>query len=94
MDDAGELLQLIDRKRFEDVHGLVDAQQIAMAWIAEHATGVGVGWVSALWYGESNEERRRAMLAALVEIADGEQQDVVAAGPLEALVVDDESRLA
>jgi hypothetical protein len=90
-----ELLELVEQGRFEDLHGSVTIVQIAAAWLAEGSAGGGeYGWASAVWYDEPDEPRRRSLLAALIEQADDGQLSLVAAGPLESFVSDDESGLA
>jgi hypothetical protein len=62
-----ELLELVEQRRFDDLHDVVTVEQVAEAWLADRWADVGkLGWAAVLWYDEPDESRRRALLATQI----------------------------
>ena len=91
MVDDQELLKLVEGDRFLELHRIVSLEHIADTWLAWSAAAADDGWWAAMvWYDEPDEAQRLAML---FERATDAELGSVAAGPLETVASDDESRL-
>ena len=100
--DPRVLSHLVRSDDIDSLLALVTIEDIAAAWLrsrrsADDSDGSGPDeWASELWYSPTwylDRARTRATVIAMLEQADADDVARIGSGPLENLVVDDESAL-
>lgn len=100
--DPRVLGHLVDNDDIDSLMAVVTIEDIAGAWLrsrrgADGSDAAGPDeWASELWYSSSwysDRARTRATVIAMLEQADADDVARIGSGPLENLVVDDESAL-
>jgi hypothetical protein len=100
--DPRVLGHLVDNDDIDSLMAVVTIEDIAGAWLRSRRGADGPDaagpdeWASELWYSSSwysDRARTRATVIAMLEQADADDVARIGSGPLENLVVDDESAL-